>query len=84
MINKNINGYELVKNVTKAGGYEHCGQNLLFAVRRDSEDYLEGLCEVRENTRENYRELDTKYPFEEGYIIWFGEVAGDKIRFYWS
>lgn len=84
MINKNIIGYELVKNVTKADGYEHCGQDTLFVVRRNSENYLDGLCEVRENTHENHRELEAKYPFKEGYIIWCGEIACDRIRFYWS
>ena len=84
MINKNIIGYELVKNVTKAGGYEYCGQDKLFVIRRNSNDYLADLCEVRENVRGTYRELEEKYPFENGYIIWFGEVVGDTIRFYWG
>lgn len=84
MINKNIIGYGLVKNVTKAEGYEHCGQGLLFVVRRDSKNYLDGLCEVRENKRGTCREIEEKYPFNDGYIVWFGEVVCDEIRFYWS
>ena len=91
MINKNIIGYELVKNVVKADGYERCGCDKLFVVRRGSENYLEGLCEVRDNTRENIDELETKYPFKD-YIIWWGTVnydlssdePKDEIMFYWS
>lgn len=91
-INSNIIGYELVKNVVKAEGYEYCRQDKLFAVRRGCDDYMEALCEVRENTRENFAELEAKYPFEEGYIIWFGtvnydlssDVPQDEIEFYWS
>lgn len=98
MINKNIIGYDLVKNVVKAGGYERCGYDKLFVLHKDCTDYLEGLCEVRENTEENRRELEAKYGFEryddvnDEYIMWGGtidyDLSGDEpkdeIMFYWS
>lgn len=96
-INSNIKGYEYVKNVKACGGYEHCGYDLVFVVRRDcGNNYLKGLVEVCENKGyEQAKTLQAKYPFE-NYIIWKGEVAtlpkgsyilpegGDIIRFYWS
>lgn len=96
-INSSIKGFEYVKNVKDWGGYEHCGYDLLFVVRRDCGDnYLEGLVEVCENKGwEQKKALRARYSDEE-YIIWAGEVAtlpkgsyrlpegGDLIRFYWS
>ena len=99
MINKNIIGYELVKNVVKAEGYERCGYDKLFVVRKDcGGDYLKGLCEVRENTDENRRALEAKYGIEkwdisnDDYIMWGGTIVydlssdepKDEIMFYWS
>ena len=90
MISEKIKGYEYVKNVTVADGYERCDCDKLFVVRRGDGDYLDRLCEVAENTRENRIALEKKYPNEE-YIIWWGEVVynleyddRDEIHFYWS
>lgn len=97
MIDKNIIGYDLVKNVVSAVGYERCGYNKLFVVSKHGEkgDYLSRLVEVRELTEENERELEKKYGFEkyhivnDDYIMWGGEIVTrrdgkDEIRFYWS
>jgi hypothetical protein len=95
-INKNIEGYEFVKNVKKTAGYERCGYNMLFVVRRNSgDDYLSNLVAVCKNEGDNWETLEAKYPFEE-YIVWSGEIitlpagsyalpeGGDMICFYWS
>lgn len=82
MINKNIVGYELVKNVKKAEGCERCGYDKLFVVRQHTGgDYLSGLVEVRENTEENRRAIEEKYGFErhcivnDDYIVWCGCIV---------
>lgn len=81
MINENIKGYEYVKNVKGCGGYERCGYNMLFVVRKDSTDELSGLTEVCENTETNRRMLEAKYGMEKyhisnkDYIIWGGEIV---------
>ena len=95
-INPSIKGFEYVKDVVFAGGSERTACDLLFVVRRNSEDYLRGLCEVAENTGfEAYKALEAKYPSAD-YIIWDGCVrnmpkgsvrmpeGGDIIDFYWS
>ena len=96
MVNKNIIGFELVKNVVKAEGYERCGYDLLFVVRKNSDgDYLSALAEVRENTDENRRAIEQKYGIKkyhicnDDYIVWGGCIVtlpngSDKICFYWS
>ena len=96
MVNKNIIGFELVKNVTKCGGYERCGYDKLFVVRKNSDgDYLNALVEVRENTDENRRAIEQKYGIQQyhicndDYIVWGGCIVplpdgSDKICFYWS
>ena len=96
MVNNNIIGFELVKNVVKAEGYEHCGYDKLFVVRKNSDgDYLNALTEVRENTDENRRAIEQKYGIQQynicndDYIVWGGCIVtlpngSDKICFYWS
>lgn len=95
MINKNIIGYDLVKNVKGCGGYERCGYDMLFVVRRNCRDYLTGLVEVCKNENGAWAKLRAKYN-DDDYIIWSGEIVtiekgsarlphvGDYIRFYWS
>lgn len=88
-VNKDIMGYDLVKDVVRAEGYERCPTDKLFAIRRGEGNYLERLAEVRENTRENLAEMKAKFNSEE-YIIWWGTVNydldgnEDEIEFYWS
>lgn len=95
-INKNIEGYEFVKNVKKAYGCERCGYDMLFVVRRHcSSEYLDGIVAVCKNEGDNYQTLEAKYPFKD-YIVWHGEIVtlpagsyalpegGDIIQFYWS
>ena len=93
MIRKDIPGYEFVKNVAIAEGYEYCNCNLLFVVKQNSNgDYLGSICEVAENKGDNYDVLREKYPFKEsgdGHLIWYGCVeplpfGGDMICFCWS
>lgn len=96
MIDKNIIGYEFVKNVVSADGYERTGCDYLFAVRRNCNgNYLDGLCEVRKNKGRAYEELEEKYPFET-HIVWFGGIypnydykkheflGTDRIEFHWG
>jgi propanediol dehydratase large subunit len=82
MIDKNIVGYDLVKNVKKCGGFERCGYDKLFVVRQHTGgDYLSGLVEVRENTEENRRAIEEKYGIQkyhtcnENYIVWGGSIV---------
>ena len=82
MIDKNIIGYDLVKNVKGCAGYERCGYDKLFVVRKNSGgDYLSALVEVRENTGENRRAIEKKYDIEkyhicnEEYIVWDGSIV---------
>lgn len=95
MINKNIQGYDFVKNVKGCDGYERCGYDMLFVVRRNCRDYLTGLVEVCKNENGAWAKLRAKYN-DDDYIIWSGEIVtiekgsarlphgGDYIRFYWS
>lgn len=95
MINKNIPGYDFVKNVKGCDGYERCGYDMLFVVRRNCRDYLTGLVEVCKNENGAWAKLIAKYN-DDDYIIWSGEIVtiekgsarlphgGDYIRFYWS
>lgn len=95
-INSNIKGFNFVKNVVSAGGYERTGCDYLFAVKRNSGgDYLSALCEVRRNEGNNYEEMCEKFPFET-HIVWHGTIlpnydfkrreytGTDRIEFYWS
>ena len=82
MIDKNIIGYDLVKNVKGCGGYERCGYDKLFVVRRNyGHDYLTALVEVRENTEENRRAIEEKYGLQQhhicnnDYIVWDGCIV---------
>lgn len=81
MIDKNITGYDLVKNVKGCGGYERCGYDKLFVVNQHEENLLDGLCEVCENTDANRRRLEEKYGIDKycisnkDYIIWGGEIV---------
>lgn len=82
MIDKNIIGYDLVKNVKGCEGCERCGYDKLFVVRKNSGgDYLSALVEVRENTEENRRAIEEKYDIEryhicnEEYIVWGGCIV---------
>lgn len=78
-INKNIEGYEMVKNVVEALGWERCGCTHLFAVKRGSgcgggKEGLDGIVAVSEDTSyENYKRLQEQFPFED-YIIWYGTI----------
>lgn len=95
MINKNIQGYDFVKNVKGCGFYERCGYDMLFVVRRNCIDYLTGLVEVCKNENRALAKLRAKYN-DYDYIILSGEIVtiekcssrlpceGDYIRFYWS
>lgn len=96
MINKKIVGYDLVKNVKGCGGYERCGYDKLFVVRKNGDgDYLDDLVEVRENTEENRRAIEEKFGIDkysicnDEYIVWCGCIVTkpngeDFIQFYWS
>lgn len=96
MIDKNIIGYDLVKNVKGCGGFERCGYDLLFVVRQHCcGDYLSGLVEVRKNTDENRRAIEEKFGLQryhtcnDDYLVWCGCIVtmpdgSDYIRFYWS
>ena len=82
MIDKNIIGYDLVKNVKGCGGYERCGYDKLFVVRKNGNgDYLNDLVEVRENTEENRRDIEKKFDIEkynicnDEYIVWCGTIV---------
>lgn len=90
MIDKNIIGYEFVKNVKGCVGYERCGYDKLFVLRKNcGDDYLSALVEVRENTEENRRDIEQKYNIEkyhicnDEYIVWDGCITtfrkGSKI-----
>ncbi len=90
MINKEIIGYELVKDVKKIYGCEFTESDKLFVIRKSNDDdYLSNLCEVRESTHDNYLALEKKYPFSE-YFIWHGTInvglddSGDVIELYWG
>lgn len=95
MINKNIQGYDLVKNFKGCDCYERCVDDMLFVVRRNCIDYLTGLVEVCKNDNCALAKLRAKYN-DDDYIIWSGEIVtiekssarfhhgGDYIRFYWS
>lgn len=99
VINPNIVGYEFVKDVVAAGGFERTACDLLFVYRRPTDggclDHLANLCEVRKNTRADYDALRAMYPFET-HIVEFGCVrtlpegaavlpsGGDVIELYWS
>jgi len=95
MIDKNIPGYDYVKNVKGCDGYERCGYDMLFVVRRNCRDYLTGLVEICKNENGARAKLRAKYN-DDNYIIWSGEIVtiekgsarlpygGDYIRFYWS
>lgn len=68
-INKNIIGYEFVKNVKKVEGYERCGCDLLIVYKRSRRDEYD-ITEVAENTEANRKALKAKYPFEDFIIHW--------------
>lgn len=93
MINKNIPGYYLVKNVNGCDCYDRCGYDMLFVVRRNCIDYLTGLVDVCKNENGALAKLIAKYN-DDDYIIWSGEIVtiekssarlphvADYIRFY--
>ena len=95
MINKNIPGYDLVKNFKGCDVCDRCDYDILFAVMRNCIDYLTGLVEVCKNENCALDKLRAKYN-DDDYIIWSGEIVtiekssarfhheGDYIRFYWS
>lgn len=80
MINNNIIGYELVKNVTSAVGCERTSQTHLFIVKRNSkcgwgEEGLDGLVAVAENTNENYEKFRAMCPWtDKENILWWGTI----------
>lgn len=83
-INPNIEGYDFVKNCTRAGGYERCRCDFLFVVERNvDEDYFERLRAVALNENGNYDRLRQQFP-SDGYIIWWGTIWNEEIMFYWS
>jgi len=92
-IDKNIIGYDLVKDCINADGAERTFCDYLFAVKRgeydNSSGYLNAICEVRPYTDQNYKEMHKKFNFEH-YIIWSGTIwdsrrmGGKIIEFYWS
>lgn len=96
MINKNIQGYDLVKNVNGCDDYERCGDDMLFVVSRNCIDYLTELVELCKNDNNvALAKLRAKYN-DDDYIIWSGEIVtiekssarlphgGDYIRLYLS
>ena len=94
-INKNIEGYEMVANVTEAVGGEYTPQTHLFIVKRNSKcgggtEGLDGIMAVCENTNENYERFRKMCPFNdtECYLE-FGTIfhennGNDYIEFHWS
>ena len=94
MINKNITGYDFVKNVKGCGCYEMCGYDMLFVVRRNCRDYLKGLVYVCKNDNGALAKLRAKYNYDD-YVVWSVEIVniekssailphgGDYLRFYW-
>ena len=94
-INKNIEGYEMVANVTEAVGGEYTPQTHLFIVKRNSkcgggEEGLDGIMAVCENTNENYERFRKMCPFgDKEYEMEFGTIfhrlnGTDYIEFHWS
>ena len=94
MINKNIIGYDFVKNTKGCDGYERCGYDMLFVVRRNCRDYLKGLVYVCKNDNVALAKLRAKYN-DYDYVVWSVEIVtiekssailphgGDYLRFYW-
>ena len=94
MINKNIPGYDFVKNTKGCDGYEMCGYDMLFVVRRNCRDYLKGLVYVCKNENGALAKLRAKYN-DDDYVVWSVEIVtiekssailhhgGDYLRFYW-
>ena len=95
-INKNIEGYEMVANVTEAVGGEYTPQTHLFIVKRNSKcgwggsEGLDGIVAVAENTNENYERFCKMCPFnDKEYDLEFGTIfhepnGEDYIEFHWS
>jgi hypothetical protein len=94
-INKNIEGYEMVANVTKAFGGEYTPQTHLFIVKRNSNcgwgsEGLDAIVAVCENTNENYERFRKMCPFnDKEYDLEFGTIfhelnGTDYIEFHWS
>lgn len=94
-INKNIEGYEMVANVTEAFGGEYTPQTHLFIVKRNSRcgegsEGLDGLVAVCENTNENYERFRKMCPWNDKECrLEFGTIfhepnGEDYIEFHWS
>ena len=94
MINKNITGYDFVKNTKCCDGYEMCCYDMIFVVRRNCRDYLKGLVYVCKNENGVLAKLRAKYN-DDDYVVWRCEIVtiekcsailphgGDYLRFYW-
>ena len=94
MINKNITGYDFVKNTKCCDGYEMCCYDMIFVVRRNCRDYLKGLVYVCKNENGALAKLRAKYN-DDDYVVWRCEIVtiekssailpngGDYLRFYW-
>ena len=94
MINKNITGYDFVKNTKCCDGYEMCCYDMIFVIRRNCRDYLKGLVYVCKNENGVLAKLRAKYN-DDDYVVWSVEIVtiekssailpngGDYLRFYW-
>jgi hypothetical protein len=85
-------GYYYAKYVRNWTAEEHCGQDMLFAIRKDwldrediseEEKYLVSLVEISPLKdcygNDVYEEFKKKYPSDK-YIIWFGEIRHNGKR----
>lgn len=83
-----INGYDLVKDVTKVTYGEYTPQTHLFVVERDRRLELSAIVEVAVNERGKCDELrgkwmDGKFDHDK-YMIEFGWIWGDEIEYHWG
>lgn len=85
-------GYNYAKYVRNWTAEEHCGQDMLFAIRKDwlerkdisdEEKYLVSLVEISPLKdcygNDVYEELKKKYPSDK-YLVWFGEIRHNGER----
>ena len=85
MVRPGIPGYEYVKNVHEANGYERCQCLYTFVVERGKSDNPAGIVEVIKGccSYETYKALYKKYSFDK-YIIWYGTIEGGEVKYCWS
>ena len=84
MVRPGIPGYEYVKNVHEANGYERCQCLYTFVVERGKSDYPAGIVEVVKGcSYEICEALYKKYSFGK-YIVWYGTIEGGEVKYCWS